>query len=115
MKFIKREKGFTLIELLVVIAIIGILSTVVVSSLSNARDKSKIAALSQELPQLRTALELYHLDYNNYNLFEGLTRVDSYYDFDWATGEMIEVSHETGLTYALHFQNKLNKVMNGTQ
>lgn len=42
----KKNKigGFTILELLVVIAIIGILSTVVIGSLSNQRAKAKIAA-----------------------------------------------------------------------
>lgn len=53
MKFFykKREKGFTLIELLVVVAIIGLLSTIVLSSLNSARTKAKYAAVKVQLNQ----------------------------------------------------------------
>jgi prepilin-type N-terminal cleavage/methylation domain-containing protein len=55
----KTSKGFTLIELLVVIAIIGILSSVVLASLSTARAKSRDARRISDLGQIQLALELY--------------------------------------------------------
>lgn len=56
----KRNKGFTLIELLVVIAIIGVLSSIVLSSLNSARQKARDAQRVSDLTQIRTALEMYY-------------------------------------------------------
>jgi len=48
----KKNKGFTLIELLTVVAIIGILATVVLASLTQARDKAKKAKVQLTLDQI---------------------------------------------------------------
>lgn len=58
----KESRGFTLIELLVVIAIIGLLSSVVLASLNNARKKGRDARRVSDLKQLQVALELYYSD-----------------------------------------------------
>jgi len=63
-----NKKGFTLIELLVVIAIIGLLSTLAVVSLNNARQKSRDAKRVSDIKQIQTALELYFADQNSYPL-----------------------------------------------
>jgi type II secretion system protein G len=57
--FKRNSRGFTLIELLVVIAIIGILSSVVLASLNDARQKSRDAKRVADIKQLQLALELY--------------------------------------------------------
>lgn len=62
----KKAKGFTLIELLVVIAIIGLLSTLAVVALNNARQKSRDAKRVSDVKQISTALELYFADNNGY-------------------------------------------------
>jgi prepilin-type N-terminal cleavage/methylation domain-containing protein len=61
-----NKKGFTLIELLVVIAIIGLLSSVVLGSLSSARTKAQVAKTQTELRQIRIVLEQYYNDNGGY-------------------------------------------------
>ncbi|MCK4454372.1 prepilin-type N-terminal cleavage/methylation domain-containing protein, partial [Candidatus Parcubacteria bacterium] len=64
-KFTKR--GFTLIELLVVIAVIGILSSIVLVSLSGARDRAKDARVVSSMDQVRSAAEIEFSEDDNYN------------------------------------------------
>lgn len=66
MKQITNRKGFTLIELLVVIAIIGILSTLAIVALGNARARSRDAKRVSDIRQITSALELYYNDQGMY-------------------------------------------------
>ncbi len=59
----KYKKGFTLIELLIVIAIIGILSSVVLASLSAARKKSRDAVRQKDMQTIYTMLVQYNMQY----------------------------------------------------
>lgn len=53
-----NKKGFTLIELLVVIAIIGILSSIAIVYLSDARKKANDAKVSSNVTTASTQIEL---------------------------------------------------------
>ena len=52
------KKGFTLIELLVVIAIIGVLASVILSSINTARTKGTDAGIKSQLANARVQAEL---------------------------------------------------------
>jgi len=61
-----RKKGFTLIEILVVIAIIGILTSISIFALNNARRQGRDGRRKSDLESIRAALELFKADCNVY-------------------------------------------------
>ncbi len=60
------QNGFTLLELLIVIAIIGLLSSVVLSSMSGTRDQAYLARAQSEAESFHSAVLLYRQDNNEY-------------------------------------------------
>lgn len=56
----KVSVGFTLIELLVVIAIIGLLSSIIMVAIYNARSKARDAKRIGDMTQMANAIELFH-------------------------------------------------------
>jgi prepilin-type N-terminal cleavage/methylation domain-containing protein len=66
MSGVTRARGFTLIELMVVIAIIGLLSSIILASLSNSKDLATNSRVSQDIHQFQNALELYYTKYGGY-------------------------------------------------
>ncbi|MCK9352427.1 MAG: type II secretion system protein [Candidatus Paceibacterota bacterium] len=65
------SKGFTLIELLTVIAIIGLLSAIVVTSLTSARLKARDARRLNDVMQVKMALDLYFDTFHTYPALTG--------------------------------------------
>lgn len=57
-----RARGFTLIELLVVLAVLATLLSIAVPRYFNSIDKSREAALRQDLAVMRDAIDKYHGD-----------------------------------------------------
>jgi len=57
-----NKKGFTLIELLVVIAIIGILASIVLVSLNDARNKGYDTQVKSDMSQIRNQMEMCYDD-----------------------------------------------------
>ena len=61
-----EQAGFTLIELLIVIAILGILSAVVIFSVSGIDDRGEESACKAEVNTVRTAQEAHFAKFNAY-------------------------------------------------
>ena len=85
----KKNGGFTLVELMIVIAIIGILSQIVLVSLSVARSKARDAQRKNDLHVIATALEMYYNDFGTY-------LVDN---TGWYSGGQGWLAYENGATY----------------
>jgi prepilin-type N-terminal cleavage/methylation domain-containing protein len=64
MKNTQRARGFTLIELMVVVAIIGLLSSIVLASLNQSRNKGTNGHIQTDIHQYMNALELYYTKNN---------------------------------------------------
>lgn len=89
------KRTFTLIELLVVIAIIGILASLLLPSLSTAREKAKIAVELSNRKQLMTATILYADD--NSGLLPD--RADSYQELHVVSSAGKDNNNRLLLTY----------------
>jgi len=73
----KKNKGFTLIELMVVISIISLLSSIVLASVKEVRDRANMNKFRAEMNQFINALELYRNDNGKYPYEDSGVRVYS--------------------------------------
>lgn len=89
----KTSTGFTLIELLVVVAIVGILSSVVFSSLSTARKKARDATRKADIQNIYKMLSMYHNEYG------GIPKTSSYGEYNSEFGGFDSSSSGGFLTF----------------
>ncbi len=79
-----HKKAFTLIELLVVIAVLGLLASIILVSLSDARKTARDAERMSETRQVVPALEQYFLDNGNYPIYNSNNPVQNWADTIYA-------------------------------
>jgi prepilin-type N-terminal cleavage/methylation domain-containing protein len=106
-----RFSGFTLIELLVVITIIGVLTSVVLSSISTARVNARDSARLQEARQLMSALELYRNTNGGYPCsgnFANATQFNCTNGADNTSNTSINVKSTSYTGVHAHFRTAVN-------
>ncbi len=100
MKVHNRRTGFTLIELLVVVGIIAMLASILMPSLSKAREQAKGASCLSNLHNIGLSLAMYLGDSRNYypstyNYINGDTSSGGYYHW---TAAMDHTEYEADVT-----------------
>lgn len=66
LKALRSSKGFTLIELLIVVAIIGILAAIAIPQFAAYREKAYNSASNSDLKNVKTGLEAFMADNQEY-------------------------------------------------
>jgi prepilin-type N-terminal cleavage/methylation domain-containing protein len=96
-----KSKGFTLIELLVVVAIISLLSSVVLASVRDARNKANETKMVETIKQIQNSLELFKANTGHYPY----GYLQSYFVTDWS---MTEKSYDEDFSFDPN-QSEMNK------
>ena len=94
----KAKSGFTLVEILIVVVILGILAAIVIPQFTDAATEAKESRLMTELQTMRSQIELYKIQHNDYlpgTAASGYTAVN----FELALTGRTTVNGETGTDY----------------
>lgn len=102
-----RKSGFTLMELLIVIAIIGLLSSIILASLSVARRKGRDVKRISDLRQIRNALEIFYDNYGRYPITAG----HAFWDGHWMNFQTcVETGVGCGFVIPGAYESPMRKV-----
>lgn len=111
----ENRAAFTLIELLVVIAIIGLLSTISIISLNQARSKARDSRRIADMHQLVSAIEMYYNQSGNYPSISSTSGADSssdgtfiheLVDADLISNDMEDPWNDRSDFYYYYFDNR---------
>ncbi len=102
-----QKSGFTLIELLVVIAIIGVLSSIVVTSLGSNKGKTRDALRKEDIKQIETAIDLYFQDNSSFPANLTALKNTGYFD-------TFPTDPSTNADYGYSFDSSTKKYCIGT-
>lgn len=86
----RNASGFSLVELLVVIGIIGILASIILPVLGNAKQRAKIAKAKLEMRDFENALAAYKSDYKMFPMSPAVQAASSANaDFTYGDGSVV--------------------------
>ena len=113
-----RSRGFSLIEVIVVLAIVGLLASIVITSLLSAQNKERDTKRIGDIDSIKHALAAYYISYGNYPIARATTTITATSTVGSAllsSGTMSIIpqdprayqysysSNSTGSNYSIHF------------